>query len=48
MEGFIMGMKKTYDQLTEYQKEQARELHPEDYREWYYQTIGVLIEFSCQ
>lgn len=39
---------KTYEELDECQKEEARELHPEDYETWFYKTIGVHIEFSAK
>lgn len=41
-------MLKRYEELTDYQKEQARELRPDDYTEWYYRTIGVDIEFAAR
>ena len=39
---------KKYEELNECQKEEARELCPEDFKEWSYQTRGVEIEFSAK
>lgn len=41
-------MLKRYDELTEDQKEAARELRPDDYIEWMYKTAGVTIEFAAR
>lgn len=41
-------MLKSYEELTEAQKEEARALHPTDYAEWFYKTAGVTIEFSAR
>ena len=41
-------MLKKYEQLTETQKESAQELRPNDYREWFYKTRGVEIEFAAK
>lgn len=41
-------MLKKYDELTEAQKESARELRPEDYRDWLYKTQGVEIAFAAK
>lgn len=39
-------MLKKYDELTEAQKESARRLRPDDYRDWLYRTAGVNIQFA--
>ena len=39
---------KTYSELTEELKEEARILHPTDFEDWMYKTIGVEIEFSAK
>ena len=41
-------MLKTYNQLSNDLKQEARELHPLDYTEWYYRTQGVEIAYSCR
>lgn len=41
-------MLKTYDELTEAQKESARELCPDDYTEYVYKTAGVNVEFAAK
>lgn len=41
-------MLKRYEELTEAQKEAARELRPNDYTEWFYKTAGVNIEFAAR
>lgn len=41
-------MLKTYEELNEVQKEEARQLHPTDYVEWVYKTAGVMIEFAAK
>ncbi|GAA0853924.1 hypothetical protein ABER99_20130 [Paenibacillus glucanolyticus] len=37
-----------YDELSDDLKEIARELHPNDFREWSYKTQGVEIAFSTK
>ena len=39
---------KNYEELSENLKEIAREIHPNDYKEWSYKTQGVEIEFSAK
>lgn len=39
---------KKYEELTEEQKETAREFNPEDYENWEYQFRGVEIEFCAK
>lgn len=41
-------MLKSYEELTEAQKEAAREIRPTDYTEWVYKTAGVNIEFAAR
>lgn len=41
-------MLKRYNELTDAQKESARELRPDDYEEWWYKTAGVNIEFAAR
>lgn len=41
-------MLKSYDELTEAQKETAREYRPNDYTEWWYQFQGVNIAFAAK
>ena len=39
---------KTYEELSEDLKEEARQLRPADYKEWVYKTAGVEIEFALK
>lgn len=39
---------KTYNELSEDLKEEARELHPIDFEEWVYMVQGVEIAFCAQ
>lgn len=39
---------KTYFDLLDDLKKEARELHPNDYKEWSYKVHGVEIYFSCR
>jgi len=41
-------MKVTTIQLSEELKEEARRLHPNDYKDWEYQTQGVEIAFCAK
>lgn len=41
-------MLKTYAELNEAQREEARRLHPTDYEKWAYKTAGVMIEFAAK
>ena len=41
-------MLKKYEELTEAQKEAARELFPDNYTEYVYKTAGVNIEFAAK
>ena len=41
-------MLKTYNELSKDLKEEARRLHPSDYKDWVYKTQGVEIAFSAQ
>lgn len=37
-----------YEELSKNLKEEARKLHPTDYKKWVYKTAGVNIEFSAK
>jgi len=39
---------KTYNELSEDLKEEARNLHPIDFKEWVYHVQGVEITFSAK
>lgn len=39
---------KSYEDLSKELKEEAKELHPKDYKEWLYKVRGVEIEFSAK
>ena len=41
-------MLKRYGELTDAQKEAAREVRPDDYEKWLYKTAGVTIEFAAR
>lgn len=41
-------MLKPYDVLSESQKEEAREAHPLDFAEWWYNFDGVELTFSAK
>lgn len=43
-----MAMLKKYEELREDIKEDARELHPNDYANWLYRTQGVEIYYSTK
>lgn len=39
---------KTYYELNNDLQEQAREMHPTDFVNWFYKTAGAYIEWSAQ
>ena len=39
---------KAYNELSEDLKEEARQLRPNDYKEWSYQVQGVEIAFAAK
>lgn len=41
-------MLKKYEELSEVLKKDAREMHPNEYKDWKYRLIGVYIEFSAK
>lgn len=41
-------MLKSYEELGEDMKEDARVLHPDDYEDWLYRTQGVEIYYSTK